>query len=261
MTYAISGEGEGRQDRVPLIRSHLASRDALATTRARRRSGVAERRANDAFHAADACYHGPHPPGADVNKLCYDAGKQALDATPQPSYAMLTEVSLLPPVLAWPRDLSVSYNKVGHVLQAQGKLEEALKAYRDSLAIVERLAAFDSTNAQWQNDLQSSIGIVGSLAYRFVLERDFARALEVADQAISLAPNELWLYTNRAHALMFLGRVNEARSLYLQYRGQKNVQSGGSWETVVLQHFAELRLRGLRHSLMDEIEAKFTARG
>ena len=65
-------------------------------------NGVAERRANDAFHAADvACYHSPHPPGADVNKLCYDAGKQALDATPQPSYAMLTAVSLLPPVLAW----------------------------------------------------------------------------------------------------------------------------------------------------------------
>lgn len=65
-------------------------------------NGVAERRANDAFHAADfACHHSPHPPGADLNKLCYDAGKQALDAAPQPSYAMLTAVSLLPPLLAW----------------------------------------------------------------------------------------------------------------------------------------------------------------
>ena len=65
-------------------------------------NGVAERRANDASHAADvACYHSPHPPDTDVNKLCYDAGKQAFDATPQPSYAMLTAVSLLPPVLAW----------------------------------------------------------------------------------------------------------------------------------------------------------------
>jgi hypothetical protein len=65
-------------------------------------NGVAESRANDVFHAADvACYHNPHPPGTDVNKLCYDAGKQALDATPQPSHAMLTAVSLLPPALAW----------------------------------------------------------------------------------------------------------------------------------------------------------------
>jgi hypothetical protein len=65
-------------------------------------SGVAERRANDAFHAADsACHRSPHPPGSDVNKLCYDAGKQARDATPQPPYAMLTAISLLPPLLAW----------------------------------------------------------------------------------------------------------------------------------------------------------------
>ena len=34
-----------------------------------------------------------------------------------------------------------SYDKVGDVLVAQGKLDEALKAYRDSLAIRERLAA------------------------------------------------------------------------------------------------------------------------
>ena len=65
-------------------------------------NGVAVRRANDATNAADvACYHSPHPPGTDVNKLCYDAGKQALDATPQPSHPMLTAVSLLPPALAW----------------------------------------------------------------------------------------------------------------------------------------------------------------
>ena len=35
----------------------------------------------------------------------------------------------------WQRDLSVSYNKVGDVLKDQGNLPEALKAYRDSLAI------------------------------------------------------------------------------------------------------------------------------
>jgi hypothetical protein len=32
------------------------------------------------------------------------------------------------------------------VLVAQGKLDEALKSYRDSLAIAERLAAFDRRN-------------------------------------------------------------------------------------------------------------------
>ena len=45
--------------------------------------------------------------------------------------------------------------------------------------------------------------------------------LECVDQAISIAPEEIWLYANRAHALMFLGRVEEAREVYLRYRGEK----------------------------------------
>ena len=47
----------------------------------------------------------------------------------------------------WQRDLSISYNKIGDVLVAQGKLDEALEAYRDSLAIRERLANADRSNA------------------------------------------------------------------------------------------------------------------
>jgi tetratricopeptide (TPR) repeat protein len=159
------------------------------------------------------------------------------------------------------RELSVSYDRIGNVLVAQGKLDEALKAYRNGLAIAERLAAADPSNTQWQNDLQYSIGRLGGLAYRFVLARDFGRALEAADQMIFLAPNEIWLYGNRAHALLFLGRLDEARALYLQYRGKKKVLGEKSWETAVLEDFAELRKAGLTHPLMDEIEKRFAAGG
>jgi hypothetical protein len=69
------------------------------------------------------------------------------------------------------------------------------------------------------------------------------------------------IYTNRAHALMFLGRVEEARALYLQYRGRKNVLGEKPWDAIVLEDFAELRQAGLTHPLMDEIEKAFTAGG
>jgi tetratricopeptide (TPR) repeat protein len=161
----------------------------------------------------------------------------------------------------WQRDLTVSYNKVGDVLVAQGKLDEALKSYRDSLAIAERLAASDRSNTAWQDDLQYSISIIGDLAYRFVLARNFARALEACDLVIPLAPDKIWLRTNRAHALMFLGRADEAKALYLRYRGEKNAQNGKPWETIVLEDFAELRKAGLTHPLMDEIEKQFAAGG
>jgi tetratricopeptide (TPR) repeat protein len=54
------------------------------------------------------------------------------------------------------RDESVALNCVGGVLVAQGNLAEALKSFRDSLAIAERLAQSDPGNAGWQRDLAVS---------------------------------------------------------------------------------------------------------
>ena len=145
------------------------------------------------------------------------------------------------------------------MLVAQGELDEALQSYRQSLAVRQRLAAADPNNRRWRNDLRLVITKIGELGYSLVLAREFVIALEAADQAISLAPEEIWLYANRAHALMFLGRTDEARALYLKYRGRKDVFEGKSWETVVQEDFAELRKAGLNDPLMDTIEKLFKA--
>ena len=50
----------------------------------------------------------------------------------------------------------MSYERIGDVLVAQGNLPEALKAYRDGLAIRERLSRADPGNARWQRDLSVS---------------------------------------------------------------------------------------------------------
>jgi hypothetical protein len=61
---------------------------------------------------------------------------------------------------------------------------------------------------------------------------------------------------------MFLDRVDEARALYLQYRGRIIADgSGKRWETDVLEDFAHFRKAGLTHPLMDEVEKTFTAGG
>jgi hypothetical protein len=49
------------------------------------------------------------------------------------------------------------------VLVDQGKLDDALKAYHDSLAIRERLAAADRSNTGWQRDLSASYEKVGNV--------------------------------------------------------------------------------------------------
>jgi tetratricopeptide (TPR) repeat protein len=161
----------------------------------------------------------------------------------------------------WRRDVAISYGNIADVLAEQGKLDEALENCRKALDTAEHLAAIDHSNAQWQHILQSNIERIGDMSARFLLVGAFNRALEIADQAIALAPEKIWLYSNRAHALMFLDRVDEARVLYLKYRGAKNVQDDKSWEAVILDDFAELRKAGLTNPLMDQIEKAFAAGG
>jgi tetratricopeptide (TPR) repeat protein len=155
------------------------------------------------------------------------------------------------------RNLSIFFQRIGRALVAQGDLAGALKSYSDSLAIRKRLIAADRSNSVWQVDLSTIVAAIGGLAYNLVLAHDFSRALEAADQAIAISPNLTWLYTNRAHALMLLGRVEEARAIYLRYRGEKRVTGEKSWETIILEDLAEMRKAGLARPLMDEVEKLF----
>ena len=160
----------------------------------------------------------------------------------------------------WQRDLMVSYNDLGDALGKQDHLEDALAAYRSSLAIVQHLLSQDSKNATWQSDLQFVADRIGGLGYSFALARDFNNAMGAAEQAILATPAELWLYAIRADALMFLGRIDEARAIFLKYRGQK-LGSGQTWEAVVLEDFSHFRQAGLTSPLMAEIEKQFKVTG
>lgn len=161
----------------------------------------------------------------------------------------------------WQRDLAVLYARIGEVQTAQRDFGPALQSLRDGLAIVEHLAKTDPSNVRWQKDVLSIVGGISNLSYQLILTRNFALGLETADMTVARAPGMLWLHVNRAHALMFIGRVDEARALYLRHRGTPDVQDGKSWDAVVLADLAELRQAGLVHPLMDEIEKTFAPTG
>ena len=65
--------------------------------------------------------------------------------------------------------------KIGDLQKLEGKVEDALRAYRDSLLIVERLIRTDAGNAVWQRAVAISHEKIGS-----VLEEqgNFAGALQ-----------------------------------------------------------------------------------
>src|SRR5262249_55433137 len=61
----------------------------------------------------------------------------------------------------WRKDLSVTYQRIGEVLLAIGRREEALAAYRMALATLEELAAADPANFDAQRGLSIACHKIG----------------------------------------------------------------------------------------------------
>lgn len=81
--------------------------------------------------------------------------------------------------------------------------------------------------------------------------RDFNGALISSERGAALNPDYLPIYTNYAHALLFLGRVDEAKSVYLEHKG-KPLQ-GKTWEAVILDDFAIFEKVGLSSPEMVQV--------
>jgi tetratricopeptide (TPR) repeat protein len=161
------------------------------------------------------------------------------------------------------------HRKFAGALLADGKPAEAHTHYQKALAIMEEFVA---QTEQAEVAANGKPGVATAerlhyLAWDALFAREFGKALGAEDRALGIALENrahaltVRIQTNRAHALMFLRHVDEAQSLYLQYRGTKKVVGAKSWETIILEDFAELREAGLNDPLMAEIEKRFAAGG
>jgi tetratricopeptide (TPR) repeat protein len=150
----------------------------------------------------------------------------------------------------------------GDDFKLQGKLNEALAAYRRQIETFQTKLSKDENDRAAQAEYKRAVVRIGLLADQFLLAGDFSAALQCANQAIELgAGTDLtWIALIRAHAKMFLDRTEQARQFYLHFRTPEN-QSFGSWEPLILQNFGELRNAGHSHPLMIEIEKTLVASG
>lgn len=89
--------------------------------------------------------------------------------------------------------------------------------------------------------------------------RDLSEGISVADRA-PFETDRKRRDIAQAHMLMFAGRTDEARQLYLKWRGELRNEDIGSlvfmastWEETILMEFDEFCAVGLHHPFMDEI--------
>jgi len=131
-------------------------------------------------------------------------------------------------------------------------LAGALAAERERVELARQVSALAAADAdQAKRALASALG---SLSWVLLLDKKPQEAAQRAQEALALDPAQLWIETNRAHALLFLGRFDEAKAIYLDNNGKK-LDEDRTFGQAVLADFAEFRKRGIDTPDMKRIEA------
>jgi predicted Zn-dependent protease len=93
-----------------------------------------------------------------------------------------------------------------------------------------------------------------------LFNRRAPEAAKWAEEALALDPSAVWIETNRAHAYLFLGRIDEAKAIYLDNKAiyldnkDKRVPGGRTFATAVIDDFEMFRKNGIDIPAMHEIE-------
>jgi len=122
-----------------------------------------------------------------------------------------------------------------------------LKRWNDAVQAGENWIAYVQREYKDDADRQSALtDAYVSLSWHQIFARDFAGALASTDAAIKISPSDLYVATNRAHALLLLGRTQEADAIYLGNRGKKmETDSDTTWEQTILKDFDDLEAAGI----------------
>jgi tetratricopeptide (TPR) repeat protein len=155
--------------------------------------------------------------------LLYSAGdtKGAIDAATKAGDIAKALLESNPDDVHWQHNLSIIDNRIGDVLKAQGRLDEALGAYRDGLDIGKRLTEQNRDNNPWQrklserlSDSESGVGDVlksqGHLDDALNAYRD---ALAI-DEALSWQPELARIEQRIGAVLKAQGHLDDALVYY-----------------------------------------------
>ena len=135
-------------------------------------------------------------------------------------------------------DTLKSQDLLNSVLCHEGKYVEAVEIQQKVVASIQAKAG--SEEGKRRELAEAYI----SLSWYQVLAKDFVSALASTDAGRKLDASFLSIDVNRAHALLFLGRIQEAEQIYLKHRDEK-IEDGRPWISVILQDFADLEKAGL----------------
>jgi len=153
---------------------------------------------------------------------------------------------------------------------AQGLSEKEIKGFQDRATALYNKGRYGQALAaaeEWAKAAQKSEGkkpgattatALGNVAWHALFANRSNRALSASERAMALQPDVLWIETNRAHALLFIGRTKLAIAAYIARKGE-TLPDNSKWDDAILKDFAEFRKRGLDRSHLRQVEEALAA--
>ncbi len=149
----------------------------------------------------------------------------------------------------WPREMVGGMERIGAVQVAQNDFAGAEESYRASMTIRQTLAKDGKSGSR--RDLAATMG---NLCWVLLLTRKTDDALATIEQAVKLDADAVWLDIDRAHALLLVGRADEASAIY-QARRDTDLGENQTGVDMVKDDFRDLRQHGIDTPAMKEVEA------
>lgn len=139
--------------------------------------------------------------------------------------------------------------RVCTLISDAGNHKEATRWSGELVKVADRqLTEINSTDASYPKIKALFITAITVHSWHQLLAKDNAGALASTEAGRKVDPENLFVETNRAHALLFLGRTKEAEEIYRKYIGQKiRANSTKTWEETIREDFDAMEKNGLRH--------------
>jgi tetratricopeptide (TPR) repeat protein len=149
--------------------------------------------------------------------------------------------------------------EIGRLREHAAELFEEHK-YTEALSVRRAVAAKTESLEKARAGVpgRRTAGALQTLAWYALFAREPAEALEASERGLKVAPEYLPLETNRAHALLLLGRIRDAEGLYLAHKGKQLNQplNEETWEEAIVQDFEKLTAAGVVHEAFARIVAE-----
>lgn len=116
--------------------------------------------------------------------------------------------------------------------------KEATREQRQLVSLVKR--------NEWMTDADRAKELASDfvdLSWYQLLAKDYSGALASSEEGLKMDPKKIALDTNRAHALLFLGRIKEAEDLYRKHLGEQIGKK--TWGEIILADLRTFEENGL----------------